>query len=244
MLRKITAYLLLVGLGLSVFIVNAFDDSERNRQLKEMSQQAVLTVLLDGCSFKFNNYYKGWTGGNRPDLSEKSNYYLGDNPVWGSYTFGISFECKKIDELKAEFAAQEWPYSAYAPKQDEATGQWVVKPIALSKEEEKRLRNEEWSWVQIAALKKSQSGGHLKAVNADGFYVLNNEIIGDEARRTVSFMGCLMRPPHALCASVPQVGAVAEPKKRLTPYVLKLLESIEFLPDSRPAASDIREVPQ
>lgn len=132
--------------------------------------------------------------------------------------------------LNFRFGRREWPYSAYAPYENPASKHWIVSRFNLTKEDKQRLKDEEWSETQIEALIRSQYGSELEAINSHGFYVLNAEIVGDEKRRSVAFLGCLMHPPYALCAEVAQVGNVKQPNKHLTPYIVKMLKTIEFIP--------------
>ena len=74
----------------------------------------------------------------------------------------------------------------------------------------------------------SRYGGPLKAVNADGYYRVENDTFGDEDKRARHFDACLMHPPRVLCASG-LAGDLAHPKQDLVPYMLKLLQTVEFL---------------
>lgn len=78
----------------------------------------------------------------------------------------------------------------------------------------------------------------LNNANSQGFAYTVDPWTGDEAGRTRMLDYCLFRAKVALCGHG-EVGALIDgPKGDLTPYVLQILRSIEFLPDApAPAAS-------
>jgi hypothetical protein len=75
----------------------------------------------------------------------------------------------------------------------------------------------------------------LQTPNAHGWAETTEGITGDEKgrRRTLSF--CLFHPPKAICG----LGTVAQladgPKGDLTQHALRIIQSIEFLPDATPS---------
>lgn len=75
---------------------------------------------------------------------------------------------------------------------------------------------------------------NVRAVNSQGWVMTQEDTIGDERwrKRTMSF--CLLHPPKAICG----VGVVSMlsdgPKGDLTQHALKIIQSIEFLPDASP----------
>ncbi|WP_156824684.1 hypothetical protein [Caldimonas manganoxidans] len=86
----------------------------------------------------------------------------------------------------------------------------------------------------------------LRSVNASGFAVTQDDVIGDENKRRRVLDYCLFHDKKAVCSSFDtRMGYVPDirrnPKNDLTPYALKILRSIEFIDDATtpaaPAAS-------
>ncbi len=74
----------------------------------------------------------------------------------------------------------------------------------------------------------------VKTPNAHGWAETTEAITGDERgrRRTMSF--CLPRPPKAICGGGVVGMLIDGPKGDLTQHALKIIKSIEFLPDVAP----------
>ncbi len=74
----------------------------------------------------------------------------------------------------------------------------------------------------------------VKTPNAHGWAETTEAITGDERgrRRTMSF--CLPRPPKAICGGGVVGMLIDGPKGDLTQHALKVIKSIEFLPDVAP----------
>ncbi|GIX23872.1 MAG: hypothetical protein KatS3mg122_1103 [Caldimonas sp.] len=86
----------------------------------------------------------------------------------------------------------------------------------------------------------------LRSVNATGYAVTQDDVIGDERGRRRVLDYCLFHKAKAVCSSFDtRMGYVPDirrnPKNDLTPYALKILRSIEFIDDATtpaaPAAS-------
>lgn len=71
----------------------------------------------------------------------------------------------------------------------------------------------------------------IQSVNSKGYASLIEDTVGDEERRQRRMFFCLFRPPKAICGNG-EVGILREGRKGdLTPHALKIIRSIEFLPD-------------
>jgi hypothetical protein len=77
----------------------------------------------------------------------------------------------------------------------------------------------------------------LRSVNASGFAVTQDDVIGDENTRRRVLDYCLFHDKKAVCSSfdtrmgyLPQIRR--NPKNDLTPYALKILRSIEFIDEA------------
>lgn len=76
---------------------------------------------------------------------------------------------------------------------------------------------------------------NLQAVNRQGWAMTQEDLTGDESARRRTLHYCLINPPKALCG-YSDVGYLKDGRKGdLTDYALKILRSIEFLPEE-PAA--------
>lgn len=78
---------------------------------------------------------------------------------------------------------------------------------------------------------------NIQAVNSKGYASLIEDTVGDEERRQRRMFFCLFQPPKAICGNG-EVGILREGRKGdLTPHSLKIIQSIEFLPDEPQAHS-------
>lgn len=72
---------------------------------------------------------------------------------------------------------------------------------------------------------------NVQAVNSRGYVGIREDTIGDDGRRTREMFFCLFHPPKAICGDG-WVGKLEDGRKGdLTPHALKIIRSIEFLPD-------------
>jgi hypothetical protein len=95
-----------------------------------------------------------------------------------------------------------------------------------------------------AEVKKALEGAvrfyELRSVNASGFAVTQDDVIGDENTRRRVLDYCLFHEKKAVCSSfdtrmgyLPQIRQ--QPQHDLTPYALKILRSIEFIDEAAEA---------
>lgn len=82
----------------------------------------------------------------------------------------------------------------------------------------------------------------LRSINASGFAVTQDDVIGDENTRRRVLDYCLFHDRKAVCSSfdtrmgyLPQIRR--NPKHDLTPYALKILRSIEFIDEAATPSS-------
>ena len=84
----------------------------------------------------------------------------------------------------------------------------------------------------------------VKSKNGQGYAYTHNQLTGDEKHRPRYLSYCLFHDTKALCGGG-EVGLISDgPKGDLTPYVLQILRSIEFLPDPPPAAVGAPQFPE
>lgn len=107
----------------------------------------------------------------------------------------------------------------------------------------KRLSNGEWVASVPEAdevLFKGATRAHqVHAVNASGWAVAVDDVIGEERYRSRKLYYCVIHTVKAVCGHS-EMGLLAEirrnPRHDLTTYALKILRSIEFIDDAVPAA--------
>jgi hypothetical protein len=92
---------------------------------------------------------------------------------------------------------------------------------------------------EVLAIDQSIRVYSLNNVNSKGFAYTTDAWTGDEATRERRLDYCLFRAHIAVCdGGGVVVGALADgPQGDLTPYVLQILRSIEFLPDEPPPSA-------
>ena len=74
----------------------------------------------------------------------------------------------------------------------------------------------------------------IKALNAQGWAVTINDVTGDEQWRQRHLHYCLIKDVKAVCGNG-EMGYLRSGRKgNLTPYVLQILRSIEFIDDALP----------
>lgn len=161
--------------------------------------------------------------------------YVGYSPFdkrsYRQDTFHIDLHCRLFAESDNGKPAQSYAYIDIdkdvnnGAMRDPVSGKWVIHPIEVGPADEAFIENS----VQAKLIAKSRFGGQLDAVNATGYYRVENVTLGEETRRERMFSACLMHPPVVLCASTTSAGALREPRKSLVPYLIQLLQTVEFV---------------
>jgi hypothetical protein len=90
---------------------------------------------------------------------------------------------------------------------------------------------------EVLAIDESIHVHALNNVNAQGFAYTVDDWTGEETTRTRRLRYCLFHAKVALCGRSDVAILIDGPKGDLTPYVLLILRSIEFMPDAPPAAA-------
>jgi hypothetical protein len=90
---------------------------------------------------------------------------------------------------------------------------------------------------EVFAIDQSIRVYPLNNVNSKGFVYTTDDWTGDETKRTRQLSYCLFRAHIGVCSGRVEVAALAYGPKVdvITPYVLQILRSIEFLPDEPPS---------
>lgn len=124
---------------------------------------------------------------------------------------------------------------------DENQRQWVR---YLGKELRRWDMGDGLDPATVLALDQSIRVYPLNNVNSQGFAYTADDWTGDEAKRSRRLSYCLFRANIAICTAGRVVAVLADgPKGDLTPYVLQILRSIEFLPDEPPANTSASSAP-
>jgi hypothetical protein len=184
----------------------------------------IVQAKVGTCHFKYKDFYKGF-------LEDHHSSYYGKHPFYTSGTMMLNFSCRPFEESDKGQPAASYAYMDIdndvnnGAMLDPKTGKWVIHPIEVGPADEEFIQNS----VQAKLLAKSRFGGQLDAVNSTGYYRVEKPTYGDEARREYSFSACLMHPPAVLCALATNAGALRQPKKSLVPYLIKLLQTVEFV---------------
>lgn len=90
---------------------------------------------------------------------------------------------------------------------------------------------------EVFAIDESIRVHALKNINSQGFAYTVDDWTGEETTRTRRLRYCLFRGRVALCGRGDVAILIDGPKGDLTPYVLEILRSVEFLPDAPPASA-------
>lgn len=186
----------------------------------------IVEVQVDECKFKYQDFYKGY----RTDPVRQKAYF-GNSPFVRGSELSMDFYCRHFEEKDKGVPAASYAYKDIdqdennGAMRDPATERWIIHPIVIGAEDAKSM---DTSREQIKALPTSRYGGQLNAVNATGYYRVENNTMGEESRRTRRFEACLMHPPLVLCALSTDAGLLREPKKSWVPFMIKLLQTVEF----------------
>jgi hypothetical protein len=184
----------------------------------------VVEASVNECKFKYRDFYNGFR-------KKDSSGYYGVDPYYPSGTLLIDFRCRPFEEKDKGVPAASYAYKDIdqdennGAMRDPITGRWVIHPIVISADDAKAM---DTNPEQIKALSTSRYGGQLNAVNATGYYRVENNTMGEESGQTRRFEACLMHPPLVLCALSLDAGLLREPRKSLVPYMIKLLQTVEF----------------
>jgi hypothetical protein len=189
------------------------------REQNLVAESTFVSAKVGSCAFRFVDFYPRHKGISHFD---EQGEYRGQNPYWVDGAFFLYFNCYRTDTDEFQSSA----IREYVNRND-AADTWSVAPYGATAEDKNQIEAG-LSKEELALLKKGRSGGMLKAINSNGFYVVENQPFGDPAKRIRNFQGCLIRPPQALCVHG-EAGNVATPKKSLVPHIVKLLQTVEFV---------------
>ncbi len=140
-------------------------------------------------------------------------------------SLGFNLSCKSSDDSHVRGGTYPITY-------DSKKNEWQKDASAWEKEANGFA--DKFDRKALLELIRVTNVNNVRAVNSQGWVMTQKDTIGDERwrKRTMSF--CLLHPPKAICG----VGVVSMlsdgPKGDLTQHALKIIKSIEFLPDVAP----------
>lgn len=181
--------------------------------LHQGAQQPVVhTIAYEACHFAMTDIYGGSltlsTGG-----GATANYHATINPkAHHPYETWIQFSCQNPATPKT--------YTDRAGIRMTSQG-WALDP----------------SPDNVGPKEQHTTFYPLHGRDWEGGGVTQDDINGDEARRTRAFSFCIPHRQLALCGSIQSVGYLMWPKETTLPQVIKLLESIEFIDTPSPATT-------
>ncbi|WP_199100035.1 hypothetical protein [Dyella sp. ASV21] len=176
-------------------------------------QQDVIHAIdieysFDACHFRLKDPYHGRTTG-----PNGAAYFANISPkAEHRYETWIQFSCQNPATAKT--------YSDRAGMQMTPKG-WTIDP----------------SPDNLGIKEQHTTFYPLHGQGWEGGGVTQDDINGDEDRRSRSFNFCIPHGQLALCGSVQTVTYLKWPKETTLPQVIKLLESIEFIDTPTPASS-------
>ena len=138
------------------------------------------------------------------------------------YPFYFGFICYASDEGIVDAAEVQF---------DTQRQEWVLdvdKRIASMGTTWSEEQMAEWHRVFPLVIKVYQ----LNTINANGYAITEDEMIGDEEFRQRHLSYCLIHGPKALCGHGAMGYLEAGEEGDLTPYALQILRSIEFIDDA------------
>ncbi|MBP0592067.1 hypothetical protein J8I87_20510 [Paraburkholderia sp. LEh10] len=178
----------------------------------ESRDTSVLDVGLQvqSCVFRFKDALDGSV--NRP--SEENNFewagYSATVKVSGEEeSFGFNFSCHSNFSDINEVATD---YGCYFNSEQ---NKWLPAFPGASPDEVSRLR-------------KVTKTFPLTSKNGHGFYMIQDETVGEPDRRVRHISYCLFHETKAICG-LGEVKRLVDAKSDMLPYALRILRSVEFL---------------
>ena len=173
----------------------------------------VREFALDACHFSLVDPYQAWIDTDKVSNPHSASYIATLNPrSRHPFETSIRFSCQNAATAKT--------YSDRAGMQMTPKG-WTIDP----------------SPDNLGIKEQHTTFYPLHGQGWEGGGVTQDEINGEESRRTRSFSFCAPHGQFALCGSIQSVAYLMWPKETTLPQVIKLLESIEFIDTPTPASS-------
>lgn len=163
--------------------------------------------------------------------------YKSDDEYFGYFTASIFFRCVS--------ARYERIHDGAPVRYDEASNQWVRDITKIEGYPSNEMFDEYPKIAKNSAelIDKTTHFYPLKNVNSTGYAYTFDGVVGKEFARTLRY--CLIHDVQALCGEYVVGNANTKKNSGMTPYVLSVLRSIEFIEDESPPTSvDAQASPQ
>lgn len=184
-------------------------------QSRDISARDVV-LQVKSCKFRFQDTLESLITTPRKENDFQSAGYSAVVHIASmEKTFGFNFSCHSQFRDENEVAAD---YGGYLKP---GQSKWISAFPGASPDEVSRLR-------------KVTKTLPLISRNGRGFYTIQDETVGEPARRVRHFSYCLFHKAQAICGDG-EVKRLADTKSDMLPYALSILRNIEFI-DS-PSAS-------
>lgn len=162
-------------------------------------------------------------------ISQDSRLRNGGDPAYGRGGFGVEPLPKAWKSNRSELSFGLYCRPSDDPvmtggltRFDQTTGRW---------EKDLDARFGPMSAEDRKVLDKATQVWNIQAANSTGYAAIEEDTTGDEELRQRILYFCLFRLSKAICGGG-DVGMLREGRKGdLTPHALKIIRSVEFLPD-------------
>lgn len=192
-----------------VFLIIPFTSYAAQSTSETTEPSRLVVDMGQKCIISVKDYFKGHLGSGMP---LNASYWTEKPPVKTLMSkFGVNFVCESLmDQSKEEIAQQ------HGAVYDENGKNWIP---YFDNERDAKLLGE------------FTTAGSLRAVNGNGFYVIQDDRDGDPAQRERYLSFCIFHETVAVCGGEP-VMYLSDPKGNLLPYVLDILRSVNFIDTS------------
>ncbi|MGY6158002.1 hypothetical protein [Paraburkholderia strydomiana] len=170
---------------------------------------SALRMQVQSCNFLLTDALHGSISTPSQENNFESGGYSATMRVFGSEkSFGFNFLChsqfKNVNEIAENYGGHF----------EFVTDKWVPFFPGASADEISRLR-------------KVTKIFSLDSKNGHGFYMIQDETVGEPHRRVRHFSYCLFHETKAICG-LGDVKRLADAKSDMLPYALRILKSVEF----------------
>lgn len=194
---------ILIGIIFAIVPLNSY---ATDSTFSAIEPSRLVVDMGEQCVISVKDYLKGHLASGMP---LNASYWTDKPPVRTLMSkFGVSFVCASlIDNSKELIACQ------HGAVYDEDKKEWVP---YFESDSDARLLD---TFTKVH---------NLKAVNGDGFYLIEDDRDGDPARRQRYLSFCIFHETRAVCGEEP-VMYLSDPNGNMLPYVLDILRSVEFV---------------
>lgn len=175
---------------------------------KDVSPSTV-RLHVQSCDFQFKDTFHGSISApSNANKFESADYYatmrVGGTEQSLAFNFSCRSEFRDVNEVAIDYGGHLQP----------VTKKWIPAFPGASVDE-------------VSRLKEVTKTFPLDSANGHGFYMIQDETVGEPNRRVRHFSYCLFHETKAICGDG-QVKRLVDAKSDMLPYALKILRSVEF----------------